>query len=205
MFEKTRDNVFTKRWSLTREETGHDTNQTHAAEAEGVTPPKRHADEAPVGNKKPRTSTPEATPRKAKATGSKDKVADDKDDKCDKKAKQAIIKKAEAIKRRYNQCIGMQATITNSIATDAKYSWAKSEHQQGQFAQLTSSLASAVDEQKQFNMFFLQNPKSACDAEFGADETTRALEKFIIVEPAVSALEKAQTRFSRMHIANMES
>lgn len=65
-----------------------------------------------------------------------------------------------------------------------------------------AELDSAMNSER-FNTVFVSSELEGVNREFG-NELTSHLTKFLTLESLVTSLEKAQTRFNKMHFANME-
>ena len=124
-----------------------------------------------------------------------------KDD--DKKQKAALMKKAQNLKNKYLNVTAIQATINRNIETDEKYDWANNPIQKHKFTHAQQELQGSLDKAR-FNVFFVTNDAANLKPKFGTDLTAH-LNKFMLLEPTITLMEKEQIRFNKMHIANMES
>ena len=143
----------------------------------------------PAGDKRPR----KGGPGEARADVHED----------EKKHKATQQKKALALKERYLKATAVQASIEKNIVHDAKYEWARSPVQSKKFADVVVELQKALDAER-FHAFWVTNDFTNVKQEFGNDLANH-FAKFLSLEPVVSALEKAQNRFSKMHLANCDS
>ena len=103
--------------------------------------------------------------------------------------------------RRYFKVTGMQSTIDRNIYGDDKYSWANSPVQKEKPRLASQELGDQLHTER-FNKLCLVTEMAKLRSTFG-DDAEHHPRKFVLIEPSLTALEKAQQRFNKMDATNL--
>jgi hypothetical protein len=119
----------------------------------------------------------------------------------DKKAKAMVQKEATELKSKYLSVTALHAITMRNIRSDSKYEWANNPVQTDRFDKVMNKLNEKINEHS-FNVVFTGSDLPGVKAEFGDDLSTH-FARFLDTKSAIDDMEAAQTRFNKMHIANL--
>ena len=119
----------------------------------------------------------------------------------DKQKQQQIVKKANSIKQKYQQCIPVYASMENAMQqNDQQYIWV-GDFVKHRLKTARLELQSRLDNSA-FGKFFMLNGIAEARKQFG-QEYNSLLEKFAVeFDSVVDTLADEVARFKKMHLAN---